>query len=338
MSSRITVFDRSGSHLAEITASYICAWVHNDVGRGEFDLAMTDPNVSSTILNFGNFVLIEHDKLPPWIGVIDTPRTWRVGVVTVSIFSAEKLLLWRIGSSHRILEGPAGEIFRQILAEVNQAETTILSEGEIYTGSQTRQETISPLNAFLQDCQRIALRADHSFSIRPQRVESRLSLQADWKERSLEVCPITLEEFFNIEELTDILTEEGDIYNQIAGVGEGSSWTTRSQYWATDEVSRDTYGLRQKGAQLQAATPSGVEADAKSLLAESARPRMVVGVTALDKGDLFSYLRLDMIVNVKLKSVGFSGGGDFGYEFQARIEGMSYDVDQNKVELVIKEL
>ena len=75
MPTRITLFNNSGEKLAEIDANVSRSWKLNEDGAGTFTMSTQDTKAIIDYLEFGNFVYMEHDKLPIWGGMIDTPRT-----------------------------------------------------------------------------------------------------------------------------------------------------------------------------------------------------------------------------------------------------------------------
>ena len=137
--SRITVYDRAGNALAELIATASRAWKLNEYGQAQIELSTREAAVKEETLRYGNLVLIEHETLGEWGGVIDTPRAWSAGSVLVNAYSAEYLLTFRRGPVVKKLNGTAGAIFSAILRTANGAGDLRVSEGEIYQGGQARQ-------------------------------------------------------------------------------------------------------------------------------------------------------------------------------------------------------
>ena len=110
----IRVFDRNGSPIGEINALYTCSWLLNAPGKLSFTLSVNDPKCREDFLRFGNLVLVLHDDLPAWGGVIDTPREWGDGNVRINAWGGEKLLDFRRGPVGRLLTGSGGDILGSV--------------------------------------------------------------------------------------------------------------------------------------------------------------------------------------------------------------------------------
>ena len=119
---RIRVFDRTGAPVAEFRASVSRSWMIGDEGRAEFDYPTRKTDVvSKRVLNFGNWILIENNVLPPWVGMIDFPREWTTRVVTVKAYTPERQFLYRRGPLELTVRGSAGDIFTTLIQLTNSA-------------------------------------------------------------------------------------------------------------------------------------------------------------------------------------------------------------------------
>src|SRR5512146_1556033 len=92
---QVLLFSRKGRCLADIRVTAERTWTANDEGEAEFDLATSDPACREDWINYGNWVLIRNDKLPSWVGMIDTPREWKRRFVHVHAFSPDRQLAYR---------------------------------------------------------------------------------------------------------------------------------------------------------------------------------------------------------------------------------------------------
>ena len=71
MSSRVSIYDKSGQWLTEVNTTFNRVYKLNEFGIGSFTLSTDDDKCREDYLQFGNYVYIEHDKLPVWSGMIE---------------------------------------------------------------------------------------------------------------------------------------------------------------------------------------------------------------------------------------------------------------------------
>ena len=189
MTSRVLIFDQAGKPLAEIDTNVTRSWVlhrgeGSDIGRGEFEIAKSDPKATEKNLQYGNFVVVEHDVLPIWVGVIDTPRKWTsTGIITVSLYAAEKVLEWRRGEGQLKVTATPGGLYREIIKRANTAGQIVIVPGEIYEGNSSIAELIN-LSDLLNETKRIASLTACEWDFTPA-VDSKgvLVLKANWYQR-----------------------------------------------------------------------------------------------------------------------------------------------------------
>jgi hypothetical protein len=335
---RIRIFDRDGRSLAEFRAAVSRSWALGLEGRANMLLASRKTDyVQRGILEFGNWLLIENDTLPAWVGVIDTPRIWSARTVEVNAYTPERLLSWRRGvSTSQIVAGSAGDIFGFLIDTVNQQEATILQRGDIWTGGIKREETITvaPLDI---DLRRIYQRSGEEYEWRPVAEFSGLAVYADWVEKLGEFTQIELSESRkggNIE--NPWMYEDGQIINDLFGYGDGLTWASRPQARTVDEDSIAQYGLRQDDKEWEGVKQiTTVTNNNATIIAQQKDAQKVFDLIALNVGETFEYMRLGNALRVKLQNIGFDGGTDA----LVRIIGMSYNpVEGQKIRLVLKEI
>lgn len=340
---RIRAFDPDGLPIAEFRAAIPRSFAIGDEGRAQFIYPSRKTNiVNEKVLQFGNWLLIENTHLPPWVGVIDDPRTWATRTVTVSAYTPERVLGWRIGPLEEVVTGAAGQIFERILYYVNLSEKTIIQPGTLWRGGVRRSETLNP-TPLNKDLQRLQERSREEYRWRPVvDANGRLSVFADWMELLGEETSALLHEGRgggNIEAVGNILVEDGPITNEILAFGEGMSWQSKPHVRRQDASSISKYGLRQMSkeyagvADLQTLAENG-----DAFLAQFKEPARSFKINALNVGDTFKYMRLGNRMPLRFESVGFYAGAQ-GYQTTVRIMGMSYDpVVAGKLTLVVEEV
>ena len=340
MTSRIQVFDKYGYGLGDIEANTTRSWVLNDVGRCDFDFAKTDTKCTPAYLEFGNILLITHEKLPAWVGVIYTPREWNNEAVNVTAYSAEWILSKR-NTSQKVVTGTAGTIFKSILnfSNAHPLNDKPILPGSVFDGGVTIDEELK--DDALTHVQNIAEASGNDFDVTHSLdINGRLQLLGNW----YEVRGIQTGEYFregggdghNIELSSNIMTEQDDFYNEILGYGDAESSSTRILSVQYDDDSIRKYGLLQGITTLQSSnTPATVQEATKQYLQENREPKRVFDLSALDVGNTFKKLAVGNVWNTEIHSVGFLQNG-FGASDQVRIIGMEYIDAVNKVRLIVE--
>lgn len=341
---RIRIFDRNGFPLAEFRASVERSWVIGKAGRALFNYPSRKTDVvNEKVLQFGNWILVENSQLPPWVGVIDTPRHWTARQVAVHAYTPERVFSWRRGPLEERLTGSAGTIFENLLAKVNAAEATIISAGQIWRGGAQRSETLNP-TALNDDLKRLVERSGETYRWRPVVNElGKLVVFADWLENIGVQTGSMLQEGKhggNVESVSNLLVEDEEIFNDILGYGEGLTWNTRPIAVLQNNESMGKYGLRQKGFEFSGVSEiATLVNNTQQKLSDLKQPLRTFHLYALNVGDTFKFINLGFLLKLRLQSAGFFSGS-VGYETNIRIIGMAYDPQQskNKIELTVEEI
>lgn len=338
MSDRLRIYNRKGVLLSEFTAAVTRSWVIGDKATASFDVSVFESYCNGDVLRFGNWLLVENDKLPKWVGTIGS-RSWGTRSVTVAAFTPEFLISQRIGEIEKKINASAGDIFAEIIGQVNASEITILETGDIYK-SEPRQETINA-TALSQDLSRIRTRSNEDYAWRAVEVNGRLKVYGDWSKKLGLETQFSLHEGVgggNIEATGRILVEDMPEGNSILGYGNGATWTTKPLGRAIDSASIADYGLIQKSISYNGvSTPAALEKNASDELKKKKNPAAVYSVVALDVGDTFQYSRLGNVVYLRMQNIGFTGS-QLGTSKRVRIIGMVYTQMQNKLELALEEI
>ncbi len=341
---RVRIFNRERFQVAEFRASVQRSWTLNGEGRAQF----TYPNrksdvVNESVLNYGNYLLVENSSLPAWVGVIDTPRSWTADNVTVSAYTPERILQYRIGELNKTVTAPAGAIFEYIINRVNLAESTAFEVGAIYRGGISRQETFNP-KPLSDSLRRIQERSKEDYLFFP-RIESdgRLTIVAEWYQKAGMDFDIALSQGKgggNIEATNyGLMVEDGEIRNELLGYGAGASWASKPNAKTTDISSIYKYGLRQKAIEYNSVrTVAGLVDNINTEIVKSAHSIKRFGINALNVGDTFRYINIGNSLDLQFENFGFFDGV-VGYKGRVRIIGMSYDpTNKNKINVVLEEI
>ena len=334
---RLRIFDRQGFSLAEFRVNVERSWAIGYEGRATFSYPTRKTDVvNEKVLQFGNYLLVESTTLPPWIGVIDTPRAWADKEVEVNAFTPERLFSYRRGGIENKLTGSAGSIFAQLIDIINLAEPTILQAGSIWRGGSQREETVTP-DTIEKNLKQLQSRSQEEYSFDPQILNNRLAILANWTDKLGEETPLVLQAANyggNVE--TPTMTEDDEIMNDVLGYGDGITWSSRIVANITDLQSIQKYGLRQSGQEWRGVSRlETIEANNYDIIYRKRKPRRIFRLTALNIGSTFDYIRLGNICTLQLQSMGFDRNGT---DTIIRILGMSYNPQyKNKIKLITEE-
>jgi len=339
---RVRVFDRSGIPIAEFNAAVERSWVLNDEGRAQFTYPSRKTQiVNPKVLNFGNWLLIENNLLPDWVGVIDTPQEWDTRSVTVSAYSPEHVFSFRRGPVEETIKGSAGSIFGKLINKVNQAEATILQVGSLWTGGEQREETLNPI-LLSESLRRIRERSLEEYEFIPQIDKNeRLRVIGNWSQKIGRDTSILLHEGKgggNVEAVGRIMVVDGTIVNDLLGYGEGETWKSKPMFTAKDKQSIGKYGLRQGSEEFENSTQASIQSNTIKKLQEYENIPNTFRLNALNLGATWKYIRMGNTLTLRFQNIGFGNTG-IGYETVVRIVGMVYEPNsKNKVELTVSEV
>lgn len=339
MSSRITIYSRAGLKLCELDTYFRRTWKLNEFGEGELYLSIEDAKVVYEYLKFGNFIYAEHDKLPAWGGVLYTPRDWtRFAFIQIACYSAEYLLKFR--STPKVLKAddPSGAVFSKLIENLYPTEQALpIAVGSIWGGGEPQKITYNFTETY-EAVKTLADNTGYEWDITPAVDQlGRLYFNANWYEARGEMRRLRLIEDQNIELNDTPMVEQGDIANYVIGYGEGSSWSTKpiSELQNADAINE--YGLFAKVFGFEDGKKAQLSGNVQAKVDYYKYPRVSFDLNALDKGNTFYNIRPGDILPLELYSCGFTNG-ELGYKGSARVMGMTYDEQNNKLELVLNEV
>lgn len=338
MSSRIRIFDKAGLQIAEVDANCSRAWKLNEAGSAEFTLANNDAKAKREIVEFGNYLVIDHDKLPTWAGIIDPPRPWGYKKFTVKARGAEYILHYRATPITMLVEETPGNIFAELLVEANKTADTYIREGVLYVEGALRKETYNAALIY-EKIVELSKNFKMDWDVLPiVDANGRLTFTANWYKAKGMIRDLVLQEGHNIELSENPLTEQGEIINDLFGFGNGASWESKPTANAQNTASIAQYGHRQGVQQFNTNYPEKVPVLTENAVSISGQPRRTFNPTALDKGDTFYNLELGDTLPIEFFSVGFNDNGGFGTSANVRIMAMSYSDTTNRVDIACDEV
>lgn len=331
------VYDKSGTAIAEIRATFARSWVLNEWGTCTFSLAASDPKCREDYLAFGNHLVVisEDDNLPQWGGII-VERSWGDRTVTVKCHEAAWILERRIGKSFVKLSIHPSQFFQELVRQANAWHDTLLRETYVWFGGFIKAEEVRPVPLF-DYLKKLSDGSGNDWSVEPVISRGHLTYAANWHDKRGVAVAVPLEEgtpAANIERREPILNEYGgEIANEFFGYGEGATWPNRKTHRAADSASAGEYGWQEEGLAVNSAEQSKVDANTVAELSRRKNPVRMVRLVALNRGGLFQWLRIGNLFPVKLHRAGFLGDKS-GWNGIVRILAMGYS-DAGTVELSV---
>lgn len=340
MTSRALVYNRGGAVLSEFESDFHRTWKIGSYGECDFDLAITDPKCKLEYLQFGNFLVVKHDKLPAWGGVIEPQREWGYRKVTVHAYSADYQLTKRrpgIGSSRGNPSlNCAGAIVARCLELANAAEDTRVRMREYYQGKGVVYEF--NLGNYYDAMVGLQQMTGEEWTVEPSVDDGgRLVFLLTWWDKAGVIRVIRLQEGHNIELTDRPMTDSGPINNDVLVFGEGANIDSRPTVKSLDLTSKATYGLHQGDYPVTDTAFANVQKAAENIILQRRNGTKVFDLIALDVSDTFYNIGLGDTIPLDLYNVGFTNN-KLGYTGNVRVKGMEYTDTENTLRLVTEEV
>lgn len=336
--SRVTIYSRFGYKLCEIDAFFRRTWKLNEYGEAEIILSIGDAKAVYEYLKMGNLIYAEHDKLPVWGGIIYPPLEWQnFGFIKVSCYSAEYLLKFRTTTKIYKVDSTPGGVFRELLTNMYpNIEPLPIKTGTIWEGGDSQKLTYN-YSPIYDAVTTLADEVGCDWELVPV-IDNlgRLYFQANWYSKQGVERQLRLIEGKNLELATTPMIEQGEIGNYIISYGKGSTWSEKPTAEAQDITSIDAIGLYAKVIGFEDGEKAQLQSNTDEQLSYYKTPRKSFDITALDEGQTLYNIRKGDVLPIQLYSCGFTGG-EIGYSGNARVMGMTYDHEENKLELVMNE-
>lgn len=339
MAHNLFVGDASGTVIAELDADIgAVSWRLNDVGSLSFTLAVNNTKATSSNLAFGNRVLIQFDNgLPAWGGMIDPPRDWQGGFVTVNAYSAEYILGTRQTDRGRYFSGASvGEIYEALIGEANAFAATGITVGDVYKGGVGHYPDyhFDNLLKIVRDSLCGTL-STFDFYIEPGFSAGKITFTAHLYEvRGADKSgEVVLLDGHNA--IDPRLTEQGEIVNAWDLAGAGSGWGDDRIYASSnDAASISAYGYRQ-GSQVftDVSVQETLDEHAATLLTNYKDPHNMIDLSAVDLAPAaFASYDVGDVVKVSLIRCGFGG-----FDGSVRVWGREFIPAEGICRLVVRE-
>ncbi len=326
-----TLFSKSGTPLTDLRASVSRSSILNSFGDAVFNVVTTSSKCKREFLDYGNFIVVQHFSLPPWVGVIDTPRVWHSGYVEVHAYEPLFLLQYRFAPAGTTLTGTPGAKVVALLNYANQQGDTLIRAGNIALSGVSFDEVVSDDIA----AQMLKIAKEHDMYLLFKPVigsNGSLTIVMDFVDSVGFVTPVELKQGKNLQ-FGDIPFEEsGELVNLIEGMTDGSDVVASYSY--TEPAS---YGVRAKRIVYNGVIDSGLPDIVIKDVKNSKEPVFSTPLTVLDVGITFANVGLGNIMAYKYSSVGFDGNS-LGVSKQIRIEGYRFNEQAGTCELMTRKV
>ena len=326
--------------MAELDVLVKRSWVKNKPGSASFAMSTLDEKCLEEYLRYVKIVLVEHDKLPSWVGYITTPREWGNGAVSVTCTGMMSRWAGRSGVGEVNYGGSPGYAIEGFINEMNAADDTRIRMGERVLDGIAEVQSVPNTSKMLDFIgQMVDEFKGCLLEFEPGKDDSgRLVVRVNWRKLPEEVGLTVLREGHNIEAVNNVLVEQGAIVNSYWVSNMAETKQDRKTIQVFDTESIEAYGLYELAEQAKTSTTyvqEPIEAIARDTLAKLKKPRKLYNFKVLDVGDAWSEMRVGAQFKCELYSAGFYGSG-FGSFSTVRVTGMSYS-ENGRLEITCEE-
>ena len=326
-----TIYTRDGTPIADVKASAVRSSLLNSYGEAVFFIATTSIKCRKEILNYGNYIVIQHDSLPDWVGILDTPRPWHHGYVEVHAFEVPYILQYRTTPLNAMLTGTPGELFSQLLAIANGQDDTLLREGVVFSGGMVTDRQVN--NSVYVHIKEIREQNNLDWACTPiVDGAGRLTVVFDLLERAGVDTDLELSQGHNILHGDMPLEESGEIINSVDAVTDGQ------EDGVLNFIYRDEQSIKEIGLRIVRESFSGITdlpslaSVAKAFVDKRKISSIATPLTAVNVGQTFSNIRNGNVASYRYTDVGFTDDR-VGISEKVRIQGWRYDETEDTCEL-----
>jgi hypothetical protein len=322
-----TLYAKDGTPLADIRTSATRSWILKGVGEAVVYVPTSNTKCRQEYLEYGNYIVIKHDQLPDWVGVIDTPRVWHNGYVEVRAYEPAFLFNYRFAPLKWEYTGTPGEKIIALIDQANIPFDTLIRPGLIsLNGDALKERMESRISVHIAGlCKRYAMEW-RTYPLID--ANQRLSILLDFAPQIGVETDAELIQGRNILFGDSPLEESGELINYMEGMADDGAGGIAVYPYSVPTL----YGLRMKREKF-----TGITVDALKTLTENAveskkQPSISAPLTVANVGGLFGNINVGNTLKYIYKNIGFNNGS-LGAEYRVRIAGFRYDEDNDTCEL-----
>lgn len=338
--STIRVFGWDGVLLGEVQGICSRGWAVNAGGQSR--VALTQEAAKAPWLQFGGIAVIEHEKLPIWAGVIDTPMAMVPAPIQMTIYDIPYLLKNRVYETlySVYVNGAPDVVFQWLLDGANATKETLIRMGSMVLGTTTIGQTVES-KSFWDIMVSFARLADAEIYITPKVEGNRFSATMDVK------LPVMSDPTYSLKDgdkgnmqITQA-SVDGVIYNRVTGMSDQSTGASRLKSGPVeDAVSIQKYGTRNTIVVFSGVTgQSALDDMTAAYLKQAAWPKLKLTVNVRDVedelGGSFAHMRIGEVMSIHSCRLQLPGG-HIGWRGLARITAMDYDESKNLMNLTME--
>ncbi len=333
--SRIVVYGLDNLPVGEFTGIVNRSWAINDANSTTVTVSGNDI-AEKPFIQMGRVVVIYHDKLPEWVGVIDAPISC-LYKASLALYSIEYLLSLRMPlDKWSWTSNKTDNVIAYMIKLVNDQQDTYFRPGVFnpYINDTYNVGSFSADNYWNQ-IKGYAKSRHYEIFTRVARVNSQLIYYLDTYAYGLygtDCTEILLHDGDggNVE-LKDISVSEAPINLLKYYVGTSIESASYVSNIYKDDRSVSDYRLRSSLMQTDSITSiSALNNFAIAALAKYKVPKVTTTLNILDVGDILSFIKLGNTFSIRITNCVFPGGKT-GYRGRGRIEMMTYNELTNNV-------
>lgn len=323
-----TIYNKDGIPLTDIRTAAIRSWLLNDIGEAIFLVDTQSVKCKREYLEFGNWIVIQHNKLPDWVGMIDTPRIWHNRYVEVHAFEAPYLLKYRYSPLNETITGSPGEKFKTLLGYANGQGNTLIKPGVVSLNGASSDEIIS--DSVYTSIKNICTNNSKEWLCTPAiDTAGKLSINMDFVDKTGIQTDLELSQGFNVLYGDIPLEESGELLSSVEAVSD----VTESGVITETYTENTTFGKRVARIQFPGITDSqALLSFAKSTVQKQKTPTINTPLTCVDVGSTFENIGLGNTIKYKYTNIGFDGD-ELGQTNSVRIYGFRFDEVYNTCEI-----
>jgi hypothetical protein len=335
--SRIVVYDVNNQSVGEFTA--ICNrgyTIHGEpsvMSGGGTQVSIDDAIAHKPWLQFGRLVEVQHDDLPTWVGMIDTP--WKASLPAgVTLYPVEHLFTMRTPADSMIVKGSIADVVEEIIKLANSEDDLYLRLGNTDGVDPTEREETIEQEPLWDQLMAMLNKTATAMVFRPEHDDdNRLCIYLDLGPTGINTNLLLHDgENANMQIVSAIV--DGKIQNSITGISSQSTTESRLQTEPLEDIeSRDRYKLRSAVVQFANVTEkTTLEANTQAALAASSYPKLLLTVKAFNKNGEFQHLGLGNVILVHAANLRLPGGM-VGWRGFMRIPGMVFSESDQSITL-----
>jgi hypothetical protein len=333
--------DFNGQSVGEFTAKVNRSWSlisPTVAGGGKSTITIPNSVAERDWMKLGNFIYIEQDPLPPWIGMIDTP--WNAkSPVQITVYNAEYILSQRYLDNPTTISGTPFFIIDSLVGIANaQEETYIRTENQYigHTGGTwqapfDQKDIWSQLKNFIQQNG-----VEAYFSVHRRSWDRQLLIDLVVTPSAGQATGFEFRDGQGGNMRVTSASLEGTIQNRLVGINKASTAAELIVLPAVfDNDSVRQYRMRGGVYQFDVDNESQLLNQVNIQLAVSAWPRVKLTIDVKNVGDALSYCQLGNSAWVHASNIRLPGGQK-GWRGMARIIVMAWNESSDTMSLALE--